>query len=111
MIYAILTAAGAIFAAYKAFVSAKKYRALYESEIAKAIKAEAELRQVHELYRQSQELRHALEKDLARLRSGTPSDRVGASLDILRDESKATGAKPRKPAPGVADLTAAARKP
>lgn len=38
--------------------------------------------------------RARLEADLARLREGSPADRVGASLDVLRDVSAATGAAP-----------------
>ncbi|MBL8965400.1 MAG: hypothetical protein JNG85_00245 [Spirochaetaceae bacterium] len=39
--------------------------------------------------------RHALEKDLAPLRSGSPQSRLGASLDVLREcASRAAGASP-----------------
>ena len=52
--------------------------------------------------------RRALEEDLARLRAGSPSARLDASLGILRDASVARGTGAL--AHGLADLGAAARR-
>lgn len=111
MTYAIMAAVVASLVAYLAAKSANDWRSRYKDAEEKLKDAGRRMDRLEHLYKESTERRHALEKDLAALRSGSPSDRVSASLDILRDESEATGAKPRKPAPGVADLTAAARKP
>ncbi len=58
----------------------------------------------------AKEIEHELNLELARLKAGAPIDRVRASVDILRDIAERTGAPaaPRKPAPGLADLAAAA---
>lgn len=81
------------------------YRArakLAEAEV-KTITAKYE--RVYGLYQKAEELRHELQKDLERLRAGTPSARLGASLDLLRDVSARTGAGAEPAADSVADTS------
>jgi hypothetical protein len=54
-----------------------------------------------------EEARLALEKDLARLRSGAPDARLDASLDVLRDLAARESGGSIAPAPGLADLARA----
>jgi len=68
--------------------------------------AQKQLENAKEIYTRALEARRQLEQDLALLRAGTPTDKLAASVDILQDVSGNTA---RKPAPGLADLTAAAR--
>lgn len=68
--------------------------------------AEAAYEAVVKELREREADRARLEADLARLRAGSPADRVGASLDVLRDVSAATSGAPDS----LADPVAPARR-
>jgi hypothetical protein len=109
-IYAIGAALIAGLACALAVQDARRWRERYKSlEIdAAVLQRRIESQQVAII--KAKELEHEATLELARLKAGAPADRVRASVDILRDVSERTGAAP-KPAPGVADLAAAARRP
>jgi hypothetical protein len=109
VIYAIGAAGLAGLVAYLAVQDARRWK-----EKAKSLEIDAAVLQRRIENQQvaivkAKELEHELNLELARLKTGSVADRFGASVDILRDVSERTGAA-RKPAPGVADLTAAAGK-
>jgi hypothetical protein len=109
----ILLAIAALAAAV-AYLSIKSSMA--KSKIIAALESENKelsdhLRHAKEIYTRSLEARRELEKDLATLRTGTATDKLDASLDILQDIAGKTATN--KPAPGLADLgrTAGRNKP
>lgn len=90
---AVVVLAGALYASVVLW-----RKAASRARIAEGRAAAAEARAaaaVKELVAREED-RHAMESDLARLRAGSPADRVGASLDVLQDVSARTRAPARK---------------